>query len=404
MKRSGAIIVIVLGILLTGCASGEDIQQMPESPLISDSQFISNKKPEKVENTLPMDFGALDCEMLDLDTYSLENEPSEYAQTNYPYHYISRGDAGYYFQTGQRLQLFDTESESVVTVCSKPNCRHADDSCAALVSRPKADKILSITYQNYYKGFIYFIGFDEKTQLVKLYRIAENGSSRGEYMPLYRFDNIASGVSSPYFFINRDTVYYMNNDEVEQCIRRCELGKEDRAVVFATNNSDVDICDMKVYGDFLFFQVIIVNETGDVESGIYAYNMQTGEAKLVLKVLASAYSVVQSKLIYSMEGGIYSYDLRTAETEQIVEEESFLNFVNNNEYLVLSNLKVYSLSGEYICKLAIDEFDDILGMDEEYIIVEGPAPKSDAEEYIPKLLVKKISELDDKPFTEYICE
>lgn len=125
---------------------------------------------------------------------------------------------------------------------------------------------------------------------------------------------------------------------------------------------------------------------------------------MVLKDALANYAVVGERIFYVNDGDIYSYDLRTAENIKVIDSNIGPNFVNNDEYIVLDNLEVYSLSGDYVCKLALKSFYQILGMDEEYILARDTGVGSDTEEYVPKLFVKVVSEIDDKPFTEYICE
>lgn len=384
MKKNSIILFIISTILLTGCA--------PSGNASIDSQ-------ERVENTMPPELEQMDNEMLDLETYSLVNGPSEYAQSSYPWNRISKGDEGYFYELCLTMRLADPKSESLYVVCNKPNCRHSDESCVATTMNTP----ISMQTQIYYKGYVYAIGRNEETGYACLYRLSADGSTREEYMQLFRYDREADFIY-PSFVINHDTIYYMDENEEQPCIRKCVLGEEEPTVIFASGRSDGTISRLKVYGDFLFFQAGIVCEDGDVKAGIYAYNMRTGETKLVLKHVIAEYTIVDSKIYYSYDGDIYSYDLCTAENVKIIEADVGPNFVSNSQYIVLDNMEAYSWNGEYVCKLAIKNFYDILGMDEDYILAQGPAPKTDEEPYIPKLLVKPASELDDKPFTEYICE
>lgn len=388
-------ILVVLAMLFTGCGKTPENTQPSEVVKPGNEEIIRN-----AEHVMPSDFEQLENEMLDLDTYTLENDPAEYSQASYPWNLISKGDAGYYFNESSTLRLFDTESKEVVTVCDKPNCKHeSGDTCVASVRFRTSGVSLDLGFQSFYKGYVYCTGHNHSTQYVSLYRIAGDGSGREEVMPLFRFDIAAESYSDPYFVIAQDTVFFVDKDEEQPCIRKCKLGDDKSSIIFATGCSEALLMDMKVYGDFLFF--LAGAPAGEIyEGGTYAYNMRSGELKLVHKGIC-AFSVLQSKLLYSDKDGIASYDLRTEEINRIIEDDKNTDFVNNSKYIVRSNMEVYSLSGEYICKLALEEFRDIYGMDEEYIIARGPIPTRDDEVYIPMILVKPTSELDDKPFIEY---
>lgn len=398
MKRKILVGLFVVALLLNGCGPLVDTED------IGSSQPTQMDGTEDIENTMSSEFEEQENEMLDLNKYSLENDASEYPQTSYPWNNLSKGDAGYYYAGKSMMRLLSPEAESLIAVCNKPNCKHEDNSCVANGYAFTLSEWLFMPKQSYYKGYIYFVGQNAETGYVSLYRMAEDGSSREEYMHLFKYDTSASSFRSPYFLLNGDCIYYVDNGEEQRCIRKCELGKETQTVIFSTGRTDGNIYRLKIYGDFLFFQAGIMDEKGNATSGIYAYNMRNGETKLVLNSAIACYSVVGNELIYADGGDICSYDLLTGERVTLIDTDSGGDFRNNNEYIVLENLEVYSLSGEYVCTLAIEDFDDILGMDEDYIIASGPGRKSDDEESVEKLLLKSVAELDDKPFAEYVCE
>lgn len=388
MKKGSIIILTVLTILFTGCSSTKDTE-------------IDNS--EGVENTMPSELELLDNEMLDLDKYTLENNSSDYVQSSYSWNFMTRGDSGYYKLIDRNMRMWDFETQTLVTVCNKPNCKHDDDACAANGFLATDQLALDMDNLVYYKGYVYFIGRNSETEYASLYRVAGDGSTREDYMPLFRYDSKAGHFRSPYFLISKETVYYVDNNEAQSCIRKCGLGKGEQTVVFATGCEGGLIYRMKVYGDFLFFQAGTIDEEGEVEAGLYAYNMRSGEVKLVLKNIIAEYAIVDTKIIFSYNADIYSYDLHTAECINVIKGKSGPSFMNNSRYLVMENLEVYSIAGEYICKLALEDFDDILGIDEDYIIAQKIPSYGDTDRTV-KLLMKPISELDDKPFEEYICE
>lgn len=383
MERKCTIALVALSMLLISCS------------LSDGSQTTQPKDSEGVENTTSSEMAQMKNEMLDLNHYSVTNGNQDYVQSSTSQNRVSKGKTGYYYETQEMLRLFDLDSETVVTVCNKPNCKHEDGLCVANVYLAGDNYIMTLTNQIFYNGFVYFVGGNRETQYVNLYRIAGDGTTREEYMQLFRFDASASRFRYPYFGIYRDAVYYIDNEETQPCIRRCELGKEEPTEIFKLHNSNGQLYRMRFYGDYLFFQAGISDDQGEVTGGIYAYNMNSRETKLVLNSVVSTYTVVQSRIIYTGEDGIYSYDLRTAEVMRLLESDDYQGFFSNSQYIILENLEVYTLSGDYICKLALEDGDDILGMDEEYII---------AKSLDDNLLLKPISELDDKPFTEYVCE
>lgn len=398
MKRKLFVSVIALSLLISGCATTGDTRTTGDTQPTTDSQVTSENPPTETgddgenENPPSSEVEPKENEMLDLDTYSLENDAAEYAQTDYPWNFISKGEAGYYYDENRILRLFDPESKTVITVCSKPNCKHEDSSCVANTWGTH----ISTTAQFYYKGYMYCTEMNRETGDVNLWRIAGDGSSREVSMTLFKYDTEAERQGHPDFVINRDTVYYIDNNEEQACIRKCDLGENKSEVIFAPEASNGMTYRMKVYGDFLFFQSGTMDDDGNFSIAVYAYNMQNGETKQVCWGPISSYAVVGTKLFYVDNSDIYSYDLRTTENAKVIDAEKVVQFVNNNQYIVLNNMEVYSLNGEYVCKLALSSFNDIVGMDDEYILA------MDFEK--GKLLVKPVSELDDKPFEEYSCE
>lgn len=413
MKKQGIILLIALTMLFSGCAVTRDthptgdMQPSENSQLTENTQTTQAPEPtqsessedsEEPENTTPPEFVKAENEMLDLDKYSLTNASDEGHQVSYPFNYLTKGDAGYFYAVRECLHFMDPESEMTGTVCNKPNCRHKDDSCAANVFYTESSKALTLARIIYYKGYVYFVGCDYKEGYVNLYRIAEDGSTREEYMHLFRLDTSASSFRYPHFAIYQNAVYYVDNEEAEPCIRKCELGGEEQTIVFETNHPDGGISNMRFYGDYLFFEAG-TRAKKESEFGVYAYNMRTGETKMVKKYVQGAYRVIEDKLYYVSDGDFYSYNLRTAEDVRVIDSDCSCNFLYNSKYVVLDNMEVYSLDGKYICKLAIDDFWNILGMDEDYIIA-----REFGEGDTEKLLLKPTSELNDKPFEEYTWE
>lgn len=242
-------------------------------------------------------------------------------------------------------------------------------------------------------------------QYMNLYRIAGDGSTREEYMPLYRIDNV-NDHRWPQFVIGRGGMYYSNFDEEQGRLYRYDLDSKKQTVIFDSGVSGGRVYRTKIYGDFLFFQMYASREVGS-EGGVYAYNFKTGETKLVLNHVVAPYSVEGGKIICTYGNGIYSYDLRSAELVKVIDitsKEDAGGFQTNSKYIVLGNFEVYTLSGEYVCKLALEGYDEIIGVDEEYILAEVFVPTISEREGEYVFAVKPISELDDKPFEEYECE
>lgn len=406
MVKRAFVAVIALSLLLTSYGTP------------ADTQITGDTQPDGAENTLPTEVDwpedavvmmppGLDTannEMLDLDTYSVEKPAAEYIETGYNGDCrISKGDAGYYFTNECLMRMFEPESKTVFTVCAKPNCKHEMDVCVANGLLSKWSKQLEMNCKVYYKGYLYFLCYDNENGYMKLYRMAGDGSAREEYMTLYRYDPSAESNKGPEFIISNDTVFYTDRNAEIDCLYKCKLGEDEPAVVYDTGDSNGVIYRLKTYGDFLFFQDGAFLADEDYQGGLYAYNTKTGETKQVMKTMASTYSVVRGRILYSYTGGIYSYDLRTAENVRLLEADAHL-LLNNNNYFVLGNLEVYSLSGEYICKLAVKNDNWIAGMDDEYIFAKNYELRDDGTGARDTLLVKPISELDDKPFEEYKCE
>lgn len=242
MKKNSVIALMIFAILLTGCNRTGNLSDTPGG------------NSEYVENIMPSEFENCENEMLDINTYSLLNEPSEYAQSSCYSARISKGDMGYYHVIDHKLRVLDTKSQTLVTVCDKPNCRHEDSTCVANEMTSTSRVTMNIMDHAYYKGYVYFIGQNKDTEYVYLHRISGDGSVREECMPLFKFDSKAASYRWPSFVISHDILYYIDYEEKQPRIRKCGLDSKEQSVVFATENPDGLVYRMKIYGDFLFFK------------------------------------------------------------------------------------------------------------------------------------------------------
>lgn len=230
MKKLILIPLFVLIVLLTCCS-----KVIPEA-----------------KDPLFFDFEAKEKEMLDLDMYSLENNPAEYAQTSYQWGWASKGDIGYYHEGGGLMRVFNPKLQMSIAVCNKPNCKHDDPSCVA--RGYDYDTGINLSPQTYYKGYVYCIGRNRATSYATLYRIAGDGSTREAFMQLFKYDPAAQEFHYPHFVISQDAMYYVDEREEQKCLRRCPFEEKTQEIICTTAETSEDIYRLKLYGDFLFFK------------------------------------------------------------------------------------------------------------------------------------------------------
>ena len=251
---------------------------------------------------------------------------------------------GLYFWANDQgmLLYFDYELGEYYPVCSKPDCAHVDDNCSAFFNSDRCDGVrYSRNYLQYYEGMLYIHGYDEDG-VVSLYSITPDGSIFRKEMELYRVDisldeNGGFEYKNPEILIHRGYVYYINHMDEKECIRRAKLGASESEVVFYNSGQRANTYRMKGIGDYLFFQsgCFVDDEYVNINSGIWAYNIHTGEVQYVVDNAYAFYYIAGNELYYLQEQKLYCVDLLMQQTDVIIDQlpSGPLPFYIENDYI-----------------------------------------------------------------------
>lgn len=342
MKKKWLIVLMTAAVCMTGCSARagtvvtESNESLPEG-IVSEthteetieesqsetsvSQTIEPESTEEERNRIG--WGDQKEQPLDLINYSLDYQFDTDFQSSFQWTDATRNETGYYFlkdapglEDGLRLCYFDEAAGRYIILCSKPDCAHTDDSCNAyLETNPyKGTDIFLASYIQYYEGGVY-VAARGTEGYVNLYRIAADGSTRDKVMPLFKQleDKTSAGLEFryPYVCIHRGYVYFINNMSTKNKIFRIKLGGDTQELVYENDGERPLLYRMKAYGDFLFFQSgnFWDEKCIDITSGIYAYNIHTGEVTLVKKDAISEYQVLGHDLYYDGKGTVECYSL-----------------------------------------------------------------------------------------------
>lgn len=319
---TGLLVVIVL----TSCGTVTE----KENNTITENNTEKENNVNIDENSEMSDIDTRKEVLLDLNTYSLQNAGSKSGQPEILFNRAAISGLGIYYwdwssnDGKEKLMFFDKAFQTSVVLCNRPNCTHSDDTCNAAFGAYSASG--TFFYRDmifYYDESVFLVGDDEES-FVNLYRVAADGSSWEKYMTLFKAEKTVTtddtGTSTfwrlPNICIHKDYVYYIDNSESVQKLRRIPMGGKETEVVYEPQGEKTLVYRMRAHGDFLFFQSgKYVGET--LVAGIYAYNTKTDEVSLVKKDALRDYSVVEDSLYYEMNEKIYKYNLKTGEDVEL---------------------------------------------------------------------------------------
>ena len=211
----------------------------------------------------------------------------------------SDGD-GQYILKDYYIYYYNTEKNTMVPLCNKPNCLHdmeTDQSrrldCNACAPAEFGGGDARIQY---YDGYIYY--FFNGLEDFSLYRVSKDGSKKDKIFTINDENMLYTWLIHRGYFYYVTQTYYYGEDKDTQVYQQSELKyiklssnmKEDDAqVIFKSDNkhSAFGIYDLKAYKNYLCYN--LTANTNDVEwendegwysqiySPTYLYNIKTGE-------------------------------------------------------------------------------------------------------------------------------
>ena len=326
------IIIFLLSIMLAGCS--QNTESGKEDNITNTATTKETEQPNKEENKQET---PMPVTKLDIENYSLEYKEDTDTQSFFPKYNITKSEKGYYLWGGgdyaYYLMFFDAKTQKTVLLCNLPNCTHSqtDNTCNAFFS-PGAEKdVIWDSGVWYYENYVYMLGCDEE-DYVSIYRIKPDGSSREKYMRLYRADTTPSENDGskqyriPDLIIHRGYVYYVDSKEKNPKLRRIKLGGTETEILYETNGvfkkegDKADLIFVRAYGDYVFFMrsSVFMKEQREL-TGLYAYNIQTGEITFVSNSIESDYTIYKNEIYYSGEKDLRKFSIQTQKDEKIMD-------------------------------------------------------------------------------------
>lgn len=273
---------------------------------------------------------------------------------------VTRAEDGYYYWDvdKERLMYYDISTGQGVVLCNKANCTHEDENCNAFFRRSsESGEYYCKSYLQYYDGDVYLAGRDPDGY-VNLYRASADGSSCDMYMHLFRQTaNSVTGESDvasfaePDVCIHRGYVYYINKMEKEPKLYRVKLGGKKSEVIYENKGLRPSTYRIKAYGDKIYFQSGNFEDESyiDIEGGIYAYDINSGEVSLYKDSVISTYLFYQDVLYYSGSKGIYRYDQEKDKATKILDLER-----SNNQFTVIDESTIAVFDEESLTLVVYD--------------------------------------------------
>ncbi len=306
------------------------------------------------------DLSSYDEKKLDLTKYSVENNGAIDAETHFLWFDIACSNNGYYYKhDNSYIYFFDKITETMVPLCSKSECNHMNEDCNSYFDSSS----FHLSYLQFYDGYLYTLSYDIDGNIY-LHKISEDGSSREQYMTLYKQELTTTSGGTEYRFpeicIHRGYVYYTVPDEKYPRLYRKRLGGEDTEVLFELQGERGSMYRIRPYGDFVFFQAgHFTDETMvDINAGIFAYNVNSGEMNLLKQDVIATYVIVNNRLYYDGADGIYEKDLIKETEKKLVDKKIVWGSSVDGQYIYIedetrNNIEVYDLQGEYVCKISV---------------------------------------------------
>ncbi|MBE5887428.1 MAG: hypothetical protein E7283_01175 [Lachnospiraceae bacterium] len=322
---------------------------------------------ESTETGVTIDIGKIVQEQIDLDNYSLEYNEQTDMPSFFLWNTLALSENGCYFWQNMNLKFYDFQSKKSVYVCGKPECTHGFNSeCDSYF---KEDNIwFQANMLQYYDGYIYMIGSVRENSVEKiiLYKVSTDGRTREPYMELFRTEqNIVVGengqtalVGQPVSAcIHQGYIYYNVINETPLKIRRMKLGDTQSETIYTVSGERGALYRLKAYGDYLLFQSgnFVDDKQIDIQAGIFAYNIRTGEVTFIKKNAVNSYCIYDKTLYYSSPGEIRTFSLETQEDRLLIRHGAgYLSCYADEKYVYTfgsKTLDVYNHEGNKICSV-----------------------------------------------------
>lgn len=214
--------------------------------------------------------------------------PDEYvAETDYPSGFaatynrfpIAPGEGGYYFTMGDFLFFMDGETKEIAPVCSRPDCRHENESDSSLVWQCNAhlgsfnSKFLQVYEESLYCLSSGGQGEDGKLDISassRLLKVALDGTAHEFLCPM--------PLNLEFTAIHRGYLYYAymtDEDSMGLFRKKMDSLTEEPETIFSVDDVLSGSCFF-LYGSHLYFYIGKADNSSTI---VYDYDLNSGEVK-----------------------------------------------------------------------------------------------------------------------------
>ena len=258
---------------------------------------------------------------------------------------IVPSENGYYFIQNGMLCFYDKETNKVVYVCSKPNCKHekCDENCDAYDATTPAQMY-------YYKNNLYVVESRFDTDMdISNYWLIKKSEDGSEQQDLFSFCQSISGegiILTSY--VHRGYFYYAVNSDDESkketvtLYRRALEPDAKEEVVYETQGYAPSLYGFRAYGNDLY-----IRESGfakangeDMYSNIIKCNIHTKETKKTRENCYGNFVKIKDKM--------YIMDAEKNKIVQFSEDEEEEKEIYPIEDLEKSFITLFKTDGTYL--------------------------------------------------------
>ncbi|MDQ0115053.1 hypothetical protein [Paenibacillus harenae] len=300
----------------------------------------------------------------------IENPTQYNPDTDYQYYLHKQGtgqkitetEDGYYLINGSYLYYMDKQTMEPILLDNNPNndCSPSDaesipHNCNAYIYNVYINFPGSVTY---YKDHLYILEISDRTDKdafgSKQYVLVKMNKDGTKRKVIREFDTLPMPV-----VIHRDHIYFVNNamSEENSTIFSVPLAepRKEASTVYTVERSNIDIGDLRAYGDYLYFL-----ESGPNMMRTVMHNLSTQESKLLYSDFegnAGISSIWGNKLFFGLFTGDvldekswdqYSSNLEGEEVVKLPIKLPIISRIHRDrQFFFLNPVSVYSKGEEF---------------------------------------------------------
>lgn len=254
---------------------------------------------------------------------------------------ILKSEKGYYILIDDKQSAYehicywDGKSKNYDIICSKANCKHDSDSCAACLS----DMVSNIQYSN---GYIFYVDADKKGDLF-LYRMNVDGTNKKSVLKIADDD---MDIKDKGVYVHGDDVFVkrliLTEDGYAGDILHYDMNKRKPVLQEVCKYEEVD----QIYIEDIYKDKMLYAAMERKGICIYEYNMKSKKSRLVEIINATFGSVryAGKSMVYSTDKGIVLLKDGDSEKKLQLTEGRVESVCSDGIYIYVDNVPMFSMS------------------------------------------------------------